>query len=181
MAFSKTCGRSKDPGGAWCLLGLPWGVCCGLMKASCEGVLGRFMSSAPERVCIGGGGVGSWKVCLSAAMTRRGWLSIWWRAPLGSSCCCNKWQERSNAGPACEQNALALPWSNYASEEQIRSSNDRLRNTRRSDTDFVAVDCGVFTCAKTSPSNQWHARSLRHSISSFCACSLRSRCVELTP
>ena len=40
MAFSKTWGRSNAPGGWWCLLGLPWGVCCGLMKAS-VGVPGR--------------------------------------------------------------------------------------------------------------------------------------------
>lgn len=33
------------------------------MKASCGGVLGRSISL--ERVCIGGGGVGSWKLCLS--------------------------------------------------------------------------------------------------------------------
>jgi hypothetical protein len=61
MAFSKTCGRSNAPGGWWCLLGLPWGVCCGLMKAS-VGVPGR--SIALSRVCSGGGGAGSWKLSL---------------------------------------------------------------------------------------------------------------------
>jgi hypothetical protein len=44
MAFSNTCGRSNAPGGWWLLLGLPWGVCWGEVKASCEGVPGRPIS-----------------------------------------------------------------------------------------------------------------------------------------
>jgi hypothetical protein len=64
MAFSKTWGRSKAPGGAFDLLGLPWGVCGGLMKRSCEGVAGRSMLF--ERVCSGGGTIGSWKFWRSA-------------------------------------------------------------------------------------------------------------------
>lgn len=69
MAFSKTWGRSNAPGGWWCLLGLPWGVCCGLMKGSCDGVPGRSISV--PRVWSAGGGIGSWKPSLlgSAAMS----------------------------------------------------------------------------------------------------------------
>ena len=48
------------------MLGLPWGVCCGLMKRSCEGVAG--LSISLERVCSGGGGMGSWKLSRSVAI-----------------------------------------------------------------------------------------------------------------
>lgn len=64
MAFSKTWGRSNAPGGWWCLLGLPWGVCCGLMKAS-AGVPGR--SILLPRVWRSGGGTGSGNLSL-----------LWW-------------------------------------------------------------------------------------------------------
>jgi hypothetical protein len=53
------------------LLGLPWGVCCGLVKASWDGVAGRSMSL--ERVWSGGGGIGIWKLSLLAAMA-----GCWW-------------------------------------------------------------------------------------------------------
>lgn len=66
MAFSKTWGRSNAPGGWWCLLGLPCGVCCGLVKGSCEGVPGRSISV--PRVWSGGGGIGSWKPSLLASV-----------------------------------------------------------------------------------------------------------------
>jgi hypothetical protein len=75
MAFSKTCGRSNAPGGWWCLLGLPWGVCCGLMKAS-VGVPGR--SIALSRVCSGGGGAGSWKLSLLPSSMMGYWATGRW-------------------------------------------------------------------------------------------------------
>ena len=69
MALEKTSGRSKAPGGMRFLLGLPWGVCMGEMKAgsSREGVP-RLASSmlCEERVCESGGGTGRAKSCLWA-------------------------------------------------------------------------------------------------------------------
>ena len=51
-ALSKAWGKSMDPGGTLCLLGLPWGVCAGLINACLEstGVEGRSMGPLPERV-----------------------------------------------------------------------------------------------------------------------------------
>jgi hypothetical protein len=59
MALSKTLGKSYAPGGCWCLLGLPCGVCGGLVKCDREGVEGSYSFS--ERVSSGGGGIGSLK------------------------------------------------------------------------------------------------------------------------
>jgi hypothetical protein len=70
MALEKTSGRSKAPGGMRFLLGLPWGVCMGEMKAgsSREGVPRMLASSmlCEERVCVSGGGTGKAKSCLWA-------------------------------------------------------------------------------------------------------------------
>jgi len=70
MALEKTSGRSKAPGGMRFLLGLPWGVCMGEMKAgsSREGVPRILASSmlCEERVCVSGGGTGKAKSCLWA-------------------------------------------------------------------------------------------------------------------
>jgi hypothetical protein len=105
MAFSKTWGRSKAPGGCWCLLGLPCGVCCGLMKASCEGVPGRSMSLA--RVWSGGGGTGSWKLGALAMVRGRPGGVVWCR--LGRSdartVCCYCGRCGRVAGAAQEQHS----------------------------------------------------------------------------
>lgn len=61
IAFSKALGRSFAPGGNCFLLGLPEGVCVGLVKPFCVGVEGRSKYSFPERVCKSGGGIGIFK------------------------------------------------------------------------------------------------------------------------
>ena len=64
IAFSKILGSSFAPGGRAFLLGLPWGVAYGEVKALLlVGVVGRSRSW-PERVCKSGGGIGSLKSCL---------------------------------------------------------------------------------------------------------------------
>jgi hypothetical protein len=68
MALEKTSGRSKAPGGMRFLLGLPWGVCIGEIKAgsSREGVPIVSSMLFEDRVCVSGGGTGRAKSCLWA-------------------------------------------------------------------------------------------------------------------
>jgi hypothetical protein len=48
------------------LLGLPCGVCGGLMKRECEGVVGSY--SFVDRVRSGGGGIGSLRSLFSCGL-----------------------------------------------------------------------------------------------------------------